>query len=161
MTIQTSKYPCGFCTTDTHEYCPGAIYNGDQVTILICPCGCEQSLKLRCLLCGNRTSDEINPDRRVCEDTLTCVVEYNRKRTMTYERLYPKSKTAMAKPNGKDCNCSCGEKTNGGKFKPGHADKLVKNLAGEIKSGQITEDQAREHLVGISEGLLKKLEVRL
>lgn len=161
MSIQTSKHPCGFCATNTHQYCPGAIYNGDQVTILVCPCGCEQSLKYRCLLCNNKNQTEINPDKMICLDALACVSEYNRKRQITYDQLYPKATFTTKKTTGNDCKCSCGNQTSGGNFKPGHADKLVASLAKEIKAKAMTEDDAKEMLLNISEGLIKKLAARL
>jgi hypothetical protein len=46
-------------------------------------------------------------------------------------------------------------------FKPGHADKLVAGLAKDVKAGAMSEDDVREMLLHISEGLLKKLDARL
>jgi hypothetical protein len=162
MTMKTSKWPCGFCSTDTHQYCPGAIYNGDEITIVLCPCGCETSQLIRCLLCNNRNIEEVHPDKRVCLNAQTCVEEYNRKKRLSYENLYPKGPTAVkAARTGKDCKCNCGETTGGGTFKPGHADKLVKKVADKVKAAEISEPEARKLLSGISEGLVKKLDARL
>ena len=159
--MTTSKWPCGFCSTDTHQYCPSVIVNGDGVSLIKCPCGCEQSQKVKCVVCGNQTADEINPDKFICNDATECMAVVNRKRANARMRLFPNGEVVPVKPKGAECKCGCGNNTAGGHFKPGHADKLVASLAKEIKAEAMTEDDAREMLLNISEGLLKKLDARL
>lgn len=159
--MKTSKNPCGFCSTDSHQYCRSVIVNGDGVTLVKCPCGCDQSQQLRCVVCENRQQEEIDPERYACIDATACVNEYNRRRATAESLLFPNGIEIKEKPKGNGCNCNCGESTGGGLFKPGHADKLVASVAKEVKAGGMTEDDAREMLLHISEGLLKKLDARL
>jgi len=159
--VKTSKWPCGFCSTDTHEHCPSVVVNGDGVTLLTCPCGCPQSQITKCVVCGNKTADEVNPDKFTCLDATECMAVVNRKRENARLMLFPNGQVVPVKPKGRECNCSCGNFTAGGLFKPGHADKLVADVAKEVKAEAMTEDDAREMLLSISEGLLKKLDARL
>lgn len=159
--MKTSKHPCGFCSTDSHQYCRSVIVNGDGATLVKCPCGCDQSQQLRCVVCENKQQDEIDPERYACIDATACMGEYNRRRARAESLLFPNGIEIKEKPRGNECNCNCGESTGGGLFKPGHADKLVANVAKEVKAGAMTEDDAREMLLQISEGLLKKLDARL
>jgi hypothetical protein len=164
MPIKMSKHVCGFCSTDTHKYCPSVIRNGDPDELIKCPCECEQSQTVRCVVCNNRQPEEINADTYTCNDPGACISEYNRKRQTALDTLYPNGQQTHYRPvskSAKSCKCECGEQTGGGQFRPGHADKLVANLAKEIKAGGIAEDDAREMLLHISEGLIKKLEARL
>jgi len=160
-TVKTSRHACGFCSTDSHQYCRSVVVNGDGVTLVKCPCGCEQSQQLRCTLCESRAQNEIDPELYICIDSLSCVSEYNRQKSDAIANLFPNGIETKEKPKGKECNCGCGNSTSGGLFKPGHADKLVAGLAKDVKAGAITEDHAREMLLGLSEGLLKKLDARL
>jgi hypothetical protein len=159
--MKTSKTACGFCTTDSHQYCRSVVVNGDGVTLVKCPCGCDQSQKLRCVLCENTHQDEVDPEQYTCFDANACVSEYNRQRDSALNKLFPNGIEVKEKPKGKECNCNCGESTGGGLFKPGHADKLAASVAKEVKAGGMTEDDAREMLLHISEGLIKKLDARL
>ena len=159
--MKISKHPCGFCRTNAHQYCRSVVLNGDEVTLLKCPCGCDKSQSLRCVVCENRTQEEIDPEKYTCFDSLSCLQEYNRKRADARTKLYPLGEVTKPKPKGAECNCGCGNSTSGGLFKPGHADKLVAGLAKEVKTGAISEDDAREQLLRLSEGLLKKLDARL
>jgi hypothetical protein len=159
--MNIAKIQCGFCTSGAHQFCRSVVVNGDGVTLVKCPCECEQSQSLRCTLCENRTQTDINPESYVCLDVNACVGEFNRKRSILRETLYPQGTAVKDKPKGAECNCQCGDSTSGGLFKPGHADKLVASLAKEIKAGAMAEDDAREMLLHLSEGLLKKLDARL
>lgn len=159
--MNIAKHQCGFCTSGVHQYCRSVVVNGDGVTLVKCPCECEQSQSLRCTLCENRTQTDIDPETYTCLDVNACVREYNHKRSILHETLYPKGTAVKAKPKGAECNCKCGDSTSGGLFKPGHADKLVASVAKEVKTGAMSEDDAREMLLALSEGLLKKLDARL
>lgn len=164
MPIKISQHICGFCQTNSHDHCPSVIRNGDPDHLVKCPCECPASQQLRCLVCNNRTDDEISPDTYTCKDAGACMAEYNRKRQAALDHLYPKGLETHYRPTtntGKDCKCGCGERTSGGQFRPGHADKLVASLAKKIKAGGVSVDDAREMLLQISEGLLKKLDARL
>jgi hypothetical protein len=160
-TMKTSKHPCGFCSTNTHSYCRGVVVNGDGVTLVKCPCGCDQSQQLRCVLCENKHQDGIDPELYTCIDTLACVSEFNRQKAEALGALFPNGIETKEKPKGSECNCGCGNFTSGGLFKPGHADKLVAGLARDVKAGAMSEDDAREMLLHLSEGLIKKLDARL
>lgn len=160
-TVKISKTACGFCSTDSHQYCRSVVVNGDGVTLVKCPCGCDQSQQLRCVLCENRHQEEINPELFVCNDATACVSEYNRQRDSALNNLFPNGIEVKEKPKGKECNCGCGNSTSGGLFKPGHADKLVAGLAKDIKQGTRQLDDVREQLLTLSEGLIKKLDSRL
>ena len=160
VSVKTSKWACGFCSTDTHQYCPSVVVNGDGVTLVKCPCGCERSQQLKCVVCGNTTNDEINAEKYTCLDATECMAVVNRKRENARMTLFPNGVVVQQKPKGLECNCGCGNFTSGGLFKPGHADKLVAGLYKDIKDGVFTEDEVRERLLGISEGLIKKLDSR-
>lgn len=158
MTIKVGKYVCGFCLTNTHQYCPGVV-KGKEDTLVACPCECEKTL--RCKVCGNEQADEVDPDRWVCTDFNACMHELDIKRQRAKEMLYPKGFERTPRKEGKNCNCGCGESTSGGMFKPGHADKLVAMLAKEIKAGNKELEEVINFLADLSDGLLKKLEARI
>lgn len=159
--MKISKHSCGFCSTGSHQYCRSVVVNGDEVTLVKCPCGCPASGQLRCVVCENRTEEEINPDTYTCLDPTACISEYNMRRASAESTLFPNGIEVKEKPKGGECNCGCGNSTSGGMFKPGHADKLVAGLAKDVKAGAKSEDDVREMLLHISEGLLKKLDARL
>lgn len=156
MTIKTGKRPCGFCLINTHEYCPGAISQKEGAEVILCPCGCSSNLK--CLVCGNLHSDDINPDKWVCRDAAACMREVDRKRQETRDRLFPQSRIEQPKPKtGPECHCRCGETTGGGKFRPGHDSRYVADMATRVKAGELTADQAKDEVSRVSAGLLQKL----
>lgn len=162
MPIKISQHICGFCQTDHHDNCPSVIQNGDPEHLVKCPCECPASQRLRCLVCNNREEGEIRPDTYTCFDAASCIAEQRRKRQAALDRLYPNGQTTFYRATStKTCKCDCGEKTSGGNFRPGHADKMVASVAKEVKAGGMTEDDAKEMLLHISEGLIKKLEARL
>jgi len=158
MTIKTSKRPCGFCSTDTHQYCPGVVGEGDHM--YRCPCGCDKATARYCKVCGNDYADEVREETWTCEDAGQCMSRVDRKREELRHRLMPNG-TPAKKTSGKACNCNCGEETGGGLFKPGHADKLAKATAEQVKAGTLNYEDAVEQLTAISDGLLKKLDARL
>ena len=157
--MKMGKYTCGFCSTDTHQYCPGVIDQHDH-GLYKCPCQCEWSTTPWCKVCGNKTTEEVNPDTWRCTDALPCMQEFNRKRTEIRQQLYPHGEPTTTK-KGKECNCGCKESTSGGMFKPGHADKLVAGLVKEVKSERMTKAEVELKLRKISPGLLKKLAGRI
>jgi hypothetical protein len=160
MPVTMSKQRCGFCSTGTHEHCPSVIINGGINNLLGCPCGCEQSLQVKCVKCYNSTADEVNPDNRECHDHDACQAKINTKIEQATARLYPKSE--IAPPSRRQgCNCNCGEPTAGGQFRPGHADKLVAELVRQVKSGSTTVEAVTQILQAMSPGLVKKLGARL
>lgn len=158
--MKIGNYPCGFCTTDTHQYCPGVIDQNDH-GLYKCPCQCEWSTTHWCKVCGNRTISEVDPETWRCIDALPCLQEYNRKRLITRELMFPHGEPVKSNPKGKQCNCGCKESTSGGMFKPGHADKLVAGLVKEVKNGAKTKKEVETQLKQISPGLLKKLAGRI
>lgn len=159
MPIKMSTKPCGFCLSNTHDYCPGVV--GQDEHRYQCPCGCPKSTTPYCKVCGE-TSD-IRPDLWVCVDPAHCMRRVDRKRAEVQDQLWPHGppETAIHTKTGKDCNCGCGEQTGGGKFRPGHADKYAKTLAAMVKAGTLTKEQAIGKANAISPGLIRKLETRL
>jgi hypothetical protein len=158
--MKMGKYHCGFCSTDTHQYCPGVIDQQDH-GLYKCPCQCAWSTTHRCKVCDNRNIDEVDPQTWRCVDPQPCMQEVDRKRQAAKERLYPHGEPTTPTKKGKQCNCGCNESTSGGMFKPGHADKLVAGYAKDIKAKRMTRTEVEKHLYEISPGLLKKLENRL
>src|SRR5690625_6891479 len=59
--------PCGYCRSKDHQLCPGAVRNGVGV-IWTCPCGCDNSKRVRCLTCKTELLDPVAQHGWKCMD---------------------------------------------------------------------------------------------
>lgn len=161
MSIKHGTHKCGFCLDDAHERCPSGVRNGDQVTIITCGCGCERSKQRRCLVCGNREQDDVDPEFWRCLDESACQARINkmqaenpllqqiRSQAQAREERAEVEQAAKAqtrpsrapRTTSGACKC-CGEPTKGGKFLPGHDSKYLNLLVEHHKGGDGTARQA-------------------
>src|SRR5690625_8007969 len=63
--------PCGYCRSKDHQLCPGAVRNGVGV-IWTCPCGCDNSKRVRCLTCKTELLDPVAQQGWNCLDKDAC-----------------------------------------------------------------------------------------
>lgn len=177
-TTKLSNHPCGFCSSDHHDKCPGGVLNGDGVTVVVCDCTAHPKV-LRCLDCGLRTlmdgDGPVNPETWTCFDIEACQHTREKHRREINERLFgaamdlqqartaPKAPSAPKTPRKAAGTClHCGEPTKGGLFLPGHDSAFLSETVKEIKMGASLDDTLTAwHRAGISEALQNKLTKRV
>jgi len=136
--------PCGFCRTDTHELCPGAIEAGSKGELWVCPCGCVEA---RCTRCRSR--EQIDAEAWRCVDPAECAEAAARRSASdpnmkvireimarsAERRPEPRPAAPGAfRPGGGKCECGCGAPT-GKRFAMGHDARLRSVLAREFAAG--------------------------
>lgn len=149
---------CGFCISGACSQCPGGLEHKGG---LIWKCGCtKHPLVIRCLDCGNRNPEEINPDKYRCIDKQDCkdraskrlndnpVVQKIREITgMSETETEAKAAKKPVKRNVQTSYClHCQEPTKGGKFVPGHDAQWVAKLVRDVMAGLTTEAKVAAHL---------------
>ncbi|AYQ99492.1 hypothetical protein PBI_JOHANN_36 [Microbacterium phage Johann] len=179
VTIKTIKpgKACGFCTTgNRHDLCPGGILNGNLTEVVLCGCT-DHGVITRCLDCGVRSLDEVDPQTWQCIDQEACTARRAKAREKSLVALYGSSETgeplrsvpakekpakAPSKPKIGKCLC-CGETTGGGLFRPGHDSKYLTRAVTRINDGATTLDAMIDLWAdqGISEALQGKLRKRV
>lgn len=159
---------CGFCMTNSHDKCPGAIRNGN-LSIYKCGCSCAEQKTPRCTEC--HTTDQDNLGRPwLCDDRDACQARIDAKlkesplhQIITALQAKPKSEprrpAAITKAPGQ-CQC-CGEPTKGGKFLPGHDSTWLKTIAAQVNSGQADRTEQIDMVTQVSPALAAKLVKRL
>lgn len=190
VTVSTDTL-CGFCNDGNHKACAiGVKYMGRQAhakypngIVWACRCtsgGCTQGRR-KCAVCGNRVTEEVNPETWQCFDVEACqaVVETRRENSPFLAQLREiKERVEMAKvqeaatkkkatsPKTGTCVCGCEGTTKGGKFLPGHDARFVSSLvsnAAESNFSNKSVTAARKSLtsVGASDALQAKFEKSL
>ncbi|URM86945.1 hypothetical protein SEA_TYPHER_37 [Microbacterium phage Typher] len=179
ITVKTIKpgKACGFCTTgNRHDLCPGGILNGNQTEVVLCGCT-DHEVITRCLDCGLRSLDEVDPQTWQCIDQESCASRRAKAREKSLVALYGSSDTenplravpraekpekAPSRPKVGKCLC-CGETTGGGLFRPGHDSKYLTRAVTEIREGthDLADVQAAWRDQGISDALQAKLAKRV
>lgn len=185
---------CGFCSVQRGSNAP---HDPDKCAIgikhqgrhekykngVVWICGCEECPpgRRKCAYCGNRETDEVDPDTWECFDVEACraLVEERRANDPLLVQLRDiKEKAEMAKiednkvakkaaaPKTGTCVCGCNGETKGGKFLPGHDARFVSTLVGQVADAKFTakaEQAARKSLTGAgaSEKLVGKFDKSL
>lgn len=175
-TIKTqthSRHECGFCSTGTHNLCPGGVLNGNKTEVVICSCT-EHPTVVRCLNCGNKTADEVSNSTWSCHDADACQARIDRRRTEADQTLYPSREPGWRsevketpartsrKPSDGQCLC-CGDKTKGGRFLPGHDSRYLTMVVKSVNEHQATVDGVAEIMTqeGCSMALVAKFRKRV
>lgn len=170
-TIRDGQHVCGFCSTNHHGLCPGAVRNGNG-DLIRCPC--REQLRcgmLRCLDCGWRRPEDVNAQTWTCWDPEDC--QARRKAKMeanpaiiqirqiraeqeaareasggtsedTEGRTRPRGPrvtTGATRATSGTCRC-CGEPTRGGNFLPGHDSRYLSQLVEQFKNPTAEQDPA-------------------
>src|SRR5699024_6859069 len=65
------SFPCGYCRSKDHQFCPGAVRNGVGV-ICSFPCACDISNRVRCLTCKTVLLDPVAQHYLNCLDKDAC-----------------------------------------------------------------------------------------
>ena len=189
MAVEVSlESRCGFCGTGNHENCAiGIKHHGKHEKykngiVWACKCtegGCTPGRR-KCADCGNRVTEEVDPDTWTCFDSLACqtVIETRREDNPFLAQLRDiKERVNMAKienaekvkaekaPKVGSCAC-CGGETKGGNFLPGHDARFVSSIVSTIVEAGFTkkaEDAGRKQLkeAGASEKLTAKFDKSL
>jgi hypothetical protein len=172
-TTRVSNHKCGFCSYGLrHDLCPGGTEQGDG-TILICGCDCARSNEPRCLLCGARGTDDVDPETWECRDPEDCDVRRQARlaKNATHQQI-AKIKTELVRPARPRAESArqtagkclhCGEATKGGLFLPGHDAAYVRDTAATIVAGDANlHDVLNDWIAqGISDALQGKLRKRV
>ena len=181
MEIVLMRTQCGFCAFgNRHDLCPSGVYSNHKVHI--CACDCERANQIKCLECGNRTQDELNPQTWHCVDLDACRLEIQRQidnnptiqqirelREKSRERVAEtrqSQKRATGRPTSGSC-IHCGEPTKGGKFLPGHDATWVSEQVAHVGAGtkgdtkRYDELMARCDELGVSDALKQKIQKRI
>lgn len=177
----TRSTVCGFCATGSHDRCAVGTLQGNRTTIHPCLCsqdGCEKGRR-KCVKCGNRATDEVDPKTWECFDVDHCRgnVEARREANPLNAELREAYRSAnMAKIENAEKKATkekaakaptyclvTGEETKGGLFKPGMDARYVSNMVEAVTSKNRTEVQARKQMKddGVSEKLIAKFEKSL
>lgn len=171
-TIKTGHHVCGFCSTGHHDRCPSAVLNGDEVTVIACPCPCDSPA--RCMNCYTR--EDVNPETFVCDDRDACAMRTEQSRREAQEKLFggrarpdaPEGRTSSRKTprsarptTSGQCLC-CGEATKGGLFLPGHDSKYLNARIADVSGVTAPEDVVdRMRTDGCSDALIAKFQKRI
>lgn len=178
---------CGYCKTETHQYCPRATRGmGPNPKIWLCPCDapeCGGGSRLRCLECKTEKPGRVDPTRWVCYDGVECnarvetrlaanpAVQLMRDMKETAmaraNAIRPATKTAPAKraaaaPKSGVCLVT-GKPTSGGLFAPGMDARYISQLVTSVVEKEISVVDARKQLKsdGVSDALQAKFEKAL
>lgn len=176
---QRSKI-CGYCASGSHDRCAVGTKNARGH---IHPCLCDQGGctrgRRKCTYCGNRKTDEVNPETWECFDVDGCrvYVEARREANPLSRELREaqesarmakiednKDKAAKAEKVREKTYCLVtGEETKGGLFKPGMDARYVSNHVEAVTSGAQTEKQARDKMAKdkVSDKLVAKFDKQL
>ena len=187
ITVVETKQ-CGMCMTNDHDKCVvGTKHQGRHLKYpygVVWQCGCCGTQRRKCADCGNRNTEEVNPDTWTCLDTESCqdTVERRREANPFFAQLRDiqervqmakiendkakAEKRAAAKPKTGTCVCGCNGTTKGGKFLPGHDARFVSTLVGKVTEANFkatVEKDARKSLreAGASDALTAKFEKSL
>lgn len=124
-----------------------------------CACGCEYSAYKACRECLRKgtTLDEGGQcvDRRDCANTIVADIAKANKEHAARKAAAPAKTRAPSNGPKPDCHCGCGEKTGGGRYRPGHDARHVSRLTSEVRAGRALADA--EHEVAHSDALVGKL----
>lgn len=174
---RTGNTPCGTCMTGHHNLCKRGILNGDEVTVIVCPCP-EHEPAIRCLGCGliDPTGGEVSADTWSCADFDSCSARRQASRERVRRELWGDTGTPPRAP-ARETHASsrmtprktagaclhCNEPTKGGMFLPGHDAIYLSERVAHIRSGGVTleETLAAWQSVGVSEALQNKLARRV
>lgn len=164
--IRKSHRICGFCSTNTHDYCKAAYRNGDG-SILMCGCPCALTKAEQCSHCF--TTDKVNLTRPwLCGDRDACAARVQERlaNDQSFQRINSFLrgtiiKNALVSPRSKrQCLC-CDEPTSGGFFLPGHDSRWLKFWHNRVLASEVTKDEALAAVSEISAKLAEKLGKRL
>lgn len=162
--VRVGTRNCGFCSTNSHELCKGAIRNGD-LSVYQCPCACVEQKPERCTECFSTEASDLGrpwlcDDRDACDarvrHRLSGYTVY-RQITEIQERSSEMPRSSKGK---KACVC-CGEPTRGGQFLPGHDSKWLAGWVVKVKSGETSVELASAEITKVSAHLASKFTKRV
>lgn len=186
VTVLTNTL-CGFCGNGDHEKCSiGVKHQGRHEKfplgiVWACHCnsgGCQEGRR-KCADCGNRNTDEVNPETWTCVDADACrmFVETKRendpflvqlreiKETVTMAKIEnDKTKAEKVAKTKEPTFCLVtGEPTKGGLFKPGMDARYVSERVIEVENAKFSAKAKATALAkmkkdGVSERLVAKFE---
>lgn len=169
--VKDGGHICGFCSTNSHDFCKAVIRNGDM-SLIKCPCACTTNKTERCTECHTADPDHLGRPW-LCDDREACNgrIETRLAQSPTYQQIkllrtkIEETKTTTHTPRtttkqGGLCLC-CGEPTRGGNFLPGHDSRWLVNWAERIKNNETTKTDALAEINKTSTHLAAKLEKRL
>jgi hypothetical protein len=163
--VRSGGRTCGFCSTNSHSNCKGAIRNGD-LSVFLCPCPCVANKPKRCTECFSSEPGDLGrpwlcDDRSACDARIQARLDASptyRKIMEFLERNHEPSRTSARKSAA--CLC-CDQATRGGNFLPGHDGKWLVKWFDKVKQNEVSKDQALDEVTKVSEHLAKKLEKKL
>lgn len=189
LSVSTASI-CGWCNTHgkpDHANCAvGVKYNGRQPhakypkgIVWACRCECNKDRR-KCADCGNKNTDEVDPETWTCTDAEACraTVETRRANSPFLAQLREiQENVAMAKIENaekatktkvvKEGKCLVtGEPTKGGLFKPGMDARYVSDRVASVVDAGFTakaEKEARGKMKsdGVSDKLIAKFDKSL
>src|SRR5690625_3458934 len=130
--------PCGYCRSKDHQFCPGAVRNGVGV-IWTCPCGCDNSKRVRCLTCKTELLDPVAQQGWNCLDKDACArsIQQRLEQDPTITKIRESQQRAQkprqdttpkATKKAPSCLCGGGDTTEGAQFLPGDNARYLTKL---------------------------------
>jgi hypothetical protein len=167
---------CGFCQSNNHPTCAvGTKDLQNRITLCLCTRGGCETGRRKCTECGNRTTEEVDPDTWQCSDVEACqnLVQTRRdSNPLVADIRRAKESARMAKVENAEKQAEkvakekaptyclvTGEETRGGLFKPGMDARYASNMVEAVTSGNRSEDDvlAQAKSDGVSEALQAKI----